>query len=742
MKKIVVFFLIVLSIISVARIYIQTDINQFNNIAYLESSIAKEFAIPEDLQLANPLEIYPILAKTAKEAKVNIIRPSINYKPDNQIEIVKYIFLYSDSQIYDKIHVSNGRKLAPQDMGNNTAFLSSVQTHHVDQIGLIQDFGQNDQITVQPLILSYQHLPTAGNYYVETTDPQKFKYFLQLLSNNLNDQFKFTNSNFKLKPNILMSNVKNVDTPKSSSSLTTLTQVQYVLFFMLLILLLYSIFHQSKTIGIYKLHGMTNWKIWFKISGGIITITAIGSAVCCGIFSLFIPNAGVLFAISTMLYMLQSYIIILFISLIPYIYVSRLTINQVIKNRKQTRGIFILNYVSKLVFSVFILVLGTSLVTQYHEIQDQRQNLKGWENSKDYGMFYPLFTGYDQQDMRTGSTGFDEVTADRLYPIVNKMGALLINTRQYEETALKLDQDYKGIRTIKVNNNYLQQYPVYDLDHKKIAVSENNKHWLLLVPEKYRNKEKDIRSFFTKDRKMLFHYEQSTYKHQIDKHLENQTIEIIWVVNDQRLFSFNPDVFKLEHNLILNPIVEVVTEENSFITDRTGILGNGGTDPLKIKLINQDTAQTYKALEAELKKLHIDDNLKYLVTVDQYMLTQIYALQDEMKLLSLLTFGTVIALLFLIVQNLILLFKKYQQTFIIRRLFGYGFFRTYKEFIGLFTATWIIQSVIAVWFTPTLGIEFLIVLAFFMTAEFLASIITIVFIERKNKISVLKGGAA
>ncbi|MDQ0495495.1 bacteriocin-associated integral membrane family protein [Paenibacillus brasilensis] len=740
MKKIAVCFLIILSIISFSIIYIQTDIDQFNDIAHLERSIAREFSIPEASLLANPLEFYPILAKAAREAQVNIIRTGINYKPDNQIEIVKYVLLYSDSQIYNKIRITSGRKLAPQDMENGKYFLSSVQTHNANQIGMIQDFGQNDQITVQPLILSYQHLPTAGVYYVETTEPQKFKYFLQLLSKHLNDQFKLTHSNFRIKSDTLMSHVKNLDTPKNSPSLITLTQIQYGLFLLILIFLVYSVFNQSKMIGIYKLHGITNWRIWFNLLGKIIIISAIVSTFFCGIFSLLIPNAGLLFAISAMLFMLQSYIILLFISFIPFIYVYRLTINQIIKNRKPTQGIFILNTVAKLIFSILIIVSGTSLITQYHEFKNQQQNLKGWENSKDYGTFYPVFTGYDQHDMRTGSTGFDEITADHLYPIVNKMGALLINARQYEETALKLDSDYKGIRTVKVNNNYLQQYPVYDLHREKVSVSENNKHWLLLVPEKYRNKEKEIKSFFIEDRKMLFDYERKTYKHQVDKHLENQTIEIIWLTNHQLLFSFNPDVFKSEHNFILEPIIEVVTEKNSFITDCTGILGNGGTDPLKIKLVNRDTAQTYKALEAELKKLHIDDNLKYIVTVDQYILTRIYALQDGLKLLSLIIFGITLVLLFLIAQNLILLFNKYEQTFIIRKLFGFGFFKTYREFIRWFIATWAIQATIAVCFSPTFGVEFLVVLAFFITVELLASAITVALIERKNRISVLKGG--
>lgn len=83
-----------------------------------------------------------------------------------------------------------------------------------------------------------------------------------------------------------------------------------------------------------------------------------------------------------------------------------------------------------------------------------------------------------------------------LYPVLNKMGALFIDATQSEEKSFILNKGYRGIRSIKVNPNYLQQFPVYDVQHKPVQVSENNSAWILLVSEKYRNREKEIMDSF------------------------------------------------------------------------------------------------------------------------------------------------------------------------------------------------------------------------------------------------------
>lgn len=68
---------------------------------------------------------------------------------------------------------------------------------------------------------------------------------------------------------------------------------------------------------------------------------------------------------------------------------------------------------------------------------------------------------------------------------------------------------------------------------------------------------------------------------EVPNHLRNRKIDIIWIKNNQEIFSFNPDVYKSDNNKIRDEIIEVMTEKNSFVGERDLILGGGAKDPLK-----------------------------------------------------------------------------------------------------------------------------------------------------------------
>ncbi|SHH31860.1 DUF1430 domain-containing protein [Tepidibacter thalassicus] len=414
--------------------------------------------------------------------------------------------------------------------------------------------------------------------------------------------------------------------------------------------------------------------------------------------------------------------------------------SNIIKNRKDINGIFILNILLKVVFSILLTFVSFSIYSKYIDICNTQQNLKNWEHSKDYAVFYPVKIGYDQKDLENNLPIYTSSVDGELYPILNKMGSILINTRNYEETALLLNRDYKGIESITVNNNYLKEFPVYDIHNNPVQVSEDTNNWILLVPEKYRDREKDILSFFEKDRASSIDYEKEFLHKEIPYNIKNQHIEIVWLKNDQKIFSFNPEVFKAEHNIIMDPIIQVVTEKNSLITDRSSILGGGCTDPLKIKLINRDTSLTYKILEPELKRLKLDDNLKHLITVNQFILQELYDIQKQINEFLLIGLGLILGLLILIIQNTIVFFNKNQRKFIVHRLFGIGFFRTYKEYSLLFFITWIFQLFICCIVNRAIDVKLILFGGVIMLIELAVSVISLIIIEQRNKVEILKGG--
>jgi hypothetical protein len=178
--------------------------------------------------------------------------------------------------------------------------------------------------------------------------------------------------------------------------------------------------------------------------------------------------------------------------------------------------------------------------------------------------------------------------------------------------------------------------------------------------------------------------------------------------------------------------------------------GPGGA--LKIQLLDGDTVRTQQDLLPTLKRLKLDDNLPYLITMDQYVSQQIAALDDGIRSVEFAGLVLSVGLLVLAVQSLSILFERYSRRITVRRLFGAGFMRTYREPLLIFTAVWSFQLVGALvanrlglspFSTPTsssvAGDGIVVAIAASVAlVEVLFSAGVLTFIERRSVVRVLK----
>lgn len=74
------------------------------------------------------------------------------------------------------IILQSGEFLDAAKTRSDTAYLSTSADHNAHQIGVIQDFGGNDSISIRPLQSSFDYLPVSGYYYVEG-DRDKLEFF-------------------------------------------------------------------------------------------------------------------------------------------------------------------------------------------------------------------------------------------------------------------------------------------------------------------------------------------------------------------------------------------------------------------------------------------------------------------------------------------------------------------------------------------------------------------------------------
>lgn len=128
-------------------------------------------------------------------------------------------------------------------------------------------------------------------------------------------------------------------------------------------------------------------------------------------------------------------------------------------------------------------------------------------------------------------------------------------------------------------------------------------------------------------------------------------------------------------------------------------------------------------------------------------------LSQEIKVRLLTLIGIFAVLLFVILQNLLIFFHKHQKEFIVKRLFGIGFFKTYRSVLGWFLITSVAVMMITLFWDQIKGMpeymwrisgitdpHFLASVLILFGLEILATIIAMIIIERRNKIKVIKGG--
>ncbi|MCC0782625.1 DUF1430 domain-containing protein [Clostridioides sp. ES-S-0108-01] len=724
MKKILVLFLFIFSVFLYAVNFSQYDSEKANELNNLESTIASPFSIPNDGVLSSGKEMYQIIKKVSNNMNVNIYRTCIKANKNGEFEYVKYILINNKStDFFKSIDIDNFSKRSNLE-GNK--FYDTENTKSKNQIGLIKDFGNNDKISIYDFNKLYENFPVAGTYSVELSDGISMSDFLSNLSTEIN---KNLNTNLK-RSDLIAEETDEIQNKKANFLFQLCTFISAIVSILLIIFI---IFNNSKQISIYKLHGIKDKSIWNDLFQKYINVS-------CFLFILFSVLISLFFGlprdfISIVLFKQILYFILFsIISFVFYMYMSGCNINMNLKNKNSDIIIVIFNYTFKIVV-VFILVTNCiSLISNIDTLNYKLENLKNWNKVKDYGAIYPVLVGND--GLEKSET---EINAtEKLYNLLNKKGSIYIKSNLYEDDREK-DKDFDGYFTLVVNPNYLEKFPIYNISNEKINVDENDTNWIVLIPEKYKYEKEKIMKYIIDSRKSIYDYEIDNFTGKKYDSILSQKIKIIWTKNDQNIFSFNPDVKKQNNNILKNEIIEVMTEKNSYPNEKYGIWGGGNTDPLKIKLKDNDAEKTYKSLLPYLNKWSLSDNYTTLINSNELILNYIHTLKYNIK--NILTQIIVIIIVFAIIifQNSLIIFQILKKKIIVKSIHGAGFLKIYGNILLILASTWIIQLAIEYLLSKSIKSNVMLIYIAFFIIEFLFTFLSISILKRKNKINILKG---
>jgi putative ABC transport system permease protein len=487
----------------------------------------------------------------------------------------------------------------------------------------------------------------------------------------------------------------------SNNNATLLLAVNYLLLVLVLILLAYRQLYETKRIGVMTLHGYRTVRVWWLLSGRLIVSVLGVAALVCVVGALFVPGATPSFAQSVASSLVSWIIAALLVSLLTCLYISGIKLSNALKNRKDTRALFVVNTTLKAVCTIALVIAGSGLAVQYGQATHERAALGNWEATRDFGIFFPTAVGNDLGEIQAGLPGATTAEVYDLYPALNLAGALYIDATQLEPEAVAQSMPSGSYRSLQVNPNYLKQYPIQSSNGQPVQVSESETEWVVLAPESDRPHAAAIQKYFQQQRtggdgyQTIAQAEKTTFGRTVSPAIANQKVRIIWTKDAPRVFTFDPNIAAGQGNTVSNPILQVMTMSNSTGVDRQNMITGSSNEAMKVHLEGGSASGTLRALGPELHTLRLDDNLTHLVTMNDYVLSQIAYLDQGVRNVVLVGLALALGMLALIVQGLSVTFERFSRRIVVRSLFGFSFWRKYREFLVIFAAAWLVQFLCA-----------------------------------------------
>jgi len=753
MKPLIVALLLFLAAAASAGVYADTDNAQTLAIQHATDTIGQPFAIPDDPRIANPTQTYSALLAAAEKAGLNVFRTSVGYAPGGSAETTHFALLVEPTSFFSSFHLQSGRFLGPADMAHPERFLAAAATSQDGQVGTLKVFGGDSQVSIRSLVRAFDSLPVAGRYIVETSDDATYEAFLAELATQLSEETGVPGS---VQADSLYARGSGFR-GSSADFGPLLAAAELLAIFFVAILLTFRVLHESKRIGILRLHGFGAIDVWYESHGRQILACLV---VCEGIalvLTQFVPGTTEQFTADVGLAILRAFGVMIAASVLASLYVATANVPASLKNRKDTQRVFALNSVIKAGSSIALIVVVAGLWQQYSDVTREQSRLGGWQAARGYGIFYPKSVGNDLVDLETESNAETATEVYDLYPALNARGALYVDTTQYS-AANSSAMPTGSYGSLVVNVNYLKRFPILGTSGLPIQIAETEADWVVLAPEQYRTQEAALETFFQCQRtgcnggQGAAQADQAVFGRPASASVGHQRVKIVWYSAGQEIFTFDPAINPDSGNVLADPIVQVLTTGNSVGIDRANMLSGADNSALKMPLLNGDTVATMREIEPTLRQLKLDDNLQHLITMDEYASQRLQALSDAARSLAILGSAFVLLLLLLAAQSASIVFQRYARRITVRRLFGSGFFRTYREAIGLMAAVWAVQglgaaAVAAAGFNPFpdsagdkgVGIVLVcLIAATVILAEVAFCSIVLIGIERRSVVRIVK----
>lgn len=676
----------------------------------------------------------------AAEQKVNIYK--VAYKPlesSQKQKIILYAALSDEQRFYKQITLESGKRLTRKDPVDH--YLSSRNERDTSQVGRIELFSPDNLIEIRPLMAA-ESVNLRGNYVIDTQDSGKAEAIKQKLQ---------TDVGFQVEDQEPLSTLSSL---KGQKATVYLIPVLIIILIFISLSFLYYILLNFKGLAVRKLLGFSDEALIFKVlmkDNLNLHFTAFAVIFVGQVIYLFQYNGlnkfwqwGSEWFAWQSLFMLLSLAVCLF----PFFIVYHINIGDMLKNKKPIKLVQFLNYTSKGLFSLLLVVLLVNIVHQYKEYSTQEANSDKWNSAKYYGFyeFQNTNLGADQEEWAY-ETG---LKSQKLFGLANEKGAILVKPSDglIHKEAIAQQAAKGGLvpepydpqegNTLQVNVNYLNENPVYDLDGNKVSIEDSfGDRLLVLVPEMYRGKEAEIRNAYKEWYQFKRYIDVDIYREHkgmdAERHKDVE-VEFRFIRNDQKHFLYNPTIERETGNFSVNSILMVVNSQNMGGDSYLNFLTSGYFFP---KVGNPEN--TYEELEVDISKAGLGNIILSAPSLYSVIGDYMHQLQNDLKISSL------VAVVLLIIQMVITIFtilnylEKNKIIHSVKKINGFSFLRRHYHFMILSIATWLLIGLAVMAARLMQPGLFLSVLPIFLGMEIILMLSIFKATELKKTKDVLKG---
>lgn len=675
----------------------------------------------ESILEINHDKFFSVLFTESERYSANIFKPS--YSEDS---LTEYIYLTHDlSSYFSNFSLLDGD--FPHDTKSEMFYLSTLNNKKTT--GKLFSYTKENNFNIKPLQSYSEDKLLTGNYIFVLEDANKIDSFVSGLEKKLNLKIKYSKYEFQ-----------------SPIETFWLQVIPLVLLYILCFLsTMYYYFLQYKNFAVQLLNGYSVMDIWKKYLLQICFYYFIAMllSTC---FIAVIKVGKLLFTLEWLEILIKYFvyqsvigIVFCFVISLVFIRVKNIDISSSLKNKKPLKQIQILNGFIKVLFSVITLYLmflsysTLSMSYKYYKI-----NANEWEKLKAYGIMYTSGPTPNGDQPKAVLELFDKQY--KLFKYTNDRGAILVNISDaYEakEAGVVIpDQSKFAADIIRINNNYLKLNPIRSVDNKIVEVNENDKELVILVPEKYKSEEKELRIFLEEEYDFQKYGAKNSFLQDIGEPIEsksNELYRIIWVKDGQSYFTFSNHYAKDTNNYFYDGIGVVLTNENGnkgALYDT--IVGNRG---YFIKLT--DKKSPYNSVKSEIEELGLKD--LYPTLYNAYDVNH-FEIQEHMKRTYIYLFilsMTALSYFMISVFTTMNYLEQYKYKHTIQTIYGYSYFTKHRIYLILINSIWIVSTFI-ICFLGKFDFACLIFFVFL-----LENILIYLFIkkgERKKMVQIIKEG--